>query len=962
MTIDITRKEANGEEGIEILSIEPYEENGMKGDVTKKIYHLKSKIPKWIRWTIPDKYLHIYETCYRLYPVTRTIFNLPGMEEYFLCELHSNYLHYDPSVDFPDNATNLNEDELKQRVIQYLDIVNGNPPAVNPEWDLHNFCCPEAGIVTSLVSPMNEKDNSKPPEWTHHYQGDLMVCVKTVKLIFKWKGLQTAVESYCVNIAFPEFIVEFQRKLLKQINEWFNLTMEEIKRLEMDLQKEQKKINFKNNSLISFKNPLTIQLIVGRFETIFSTLNSEIEPISWKINNEFLLNGHTYSIPNLSLFMFRSQNEPGLELLLIGTEFQFCQDPITKLVAISMKKDPTIIVTVEMIFLYLIEQIQAIIQDKLNINAESAIVLVPMMFTSAQRSDFQNCLLKSGLKNINFVDQTTTLATSIFESINRKEVALLGSWTESHLELSVSEIDSNSINILDKFGSFDVGLFRVKNGITRILILKMVDCNNKFPKSITDEEVILFNKYVDAIFHQLIIQSPAKIQVSITLSNFLFKSLIEISREEVEESCGHPYSTVEESIKKLIERNPEIKIGCFQGEGYDNPKSVERIAQKVGFQNIKIISPPNHRFNVSRFFNTNVKIKDCLYLSISIEAADDEDLLIFPRGTSLPTEEISQNLVTAIDFQQSMSINLAQGQRIDFSENFLIGEFSITNLPGALAEETTICCKFRIDEKGILSFKADIIGVNGSLIAGSFEMKREGQSELFSQEQILESRKYLKEDIQMLTRKRIIGMFSRFLENSISRLQKKYKCGHLSSSQINNLSAIFKENQKWLDKLDGNESNQEIQGRYIKLFQMLPEGFIEKEEPYSLKDFKTKWKAKNPKENWSSEEFLNFNLLDFSHIPISKRIYCPMTEQTKERISNQLLNLFNSFRLKNNKNSITLNQKASQIFSKNVHRVVMGESDSIWDNSDELYEYFDHSDEVWGSSNEWNGTNPERDS
>lgn len=43
-------------------------------------------------------------------------------------------------------------------------------------------------------------------------------------------------------------------------------------------------------------------------------------------------------------------------------------------------------------------------------------------------------------------------------------------------------------------------------------------------------------------------------------------------------------------------------------------------------------------------------------------------------------------------------------------------------------------------------------------------MKREKQNEKFSQDQIMESRKYLRKDMQMLMRKWIIGLSPDFLK------------------------------------------------------------------------------------------------------------------------------------------------------------------------------------------------------
>jgi hypothetical protein len=92
---------------------------------------------------------------------------------------------------------------------------------------------------------------------------------------------------------------------------------------------------------------------------------------------------------------------------------------------------------------------------------------------------------------LTFVDQTTILASSISERVSKNEIALLGSWTDTHIEIVVDEIGSDHINIRDKFGSFNVGAANVKRKISRVLASKILYNDDRSPESITDEEANL---------------------------------------------------------------------------------------------------------------------------------------------------------------------------------------------------------------------------------------------------------------------------------------------------------------------------------------------------------------------------------------------------------------------------------------------------------------------------------------
>ncbi|KAB0406159.1 hypothetical protein E2I00_017762, partial [Balaenoptera physalus] len=57
---EASKNETGGGEGIEVLKNEPYEKDGEKGQYTHKIYHLKSKVPAFVRMIAPEGSLNEY--------------------------------------------------------------------------------------------------------------------------------------------------------------------------------------------------------------------------------------------------------------------------------------------------------------------------------------------------------------------------------------------------------------------------------------------------------------------------------------------------------------------------------------------------------------------------------------------------------------------------------------------------------------------------------------------------------------------------------------------------------------------------------------------------------------------------------------------------------------------------------------------------------------------------------------
>ncbi|XP_070297143.1 phosphatidylinositol transfer protein beta isoform-like [Salvelinus sp. IW2-2015] len=69
---EASKNETGGGEGIEVLINEPYEDEGEKGQYTHKVYHLKSKVPAWLRYIAPEGALVFHEKAWNAYPFCRT--------------------------------------------------------------------------------------------------------------------------------------------------------------------------------------------------------------------------------------------------------------------------------------------------------------------------------------------------------------------------------------------------------------------------------------------------------------------------------------------------------------------------------------------------------------------------------------------------------------------------------------------------------------------------------------------------------------------------------------------------------------------------------------------------------------------------------------------------------------------------------------------------------------------------
>jgi hypothetical protein len=82
----VSRAETKKGEGVEVLVNEPTEHPQYgKGQYTKKIYHLGSRLPSFIRFVLPAKALLLEEEAWNCFPYCKTIikvgFRFVGREE-----------------------------------------------------------------------------------------------------------------------------------------------------------------------------------------------------------------------------------------------------------------------------------------------------------------------------------------------------------------------------------------------------------------------------------------------------------------------------------------------------------------------------------------------------------------------------------------------------------------------------------------------------------------------------------------------------------------------------------------------------------------------------------------------------------------------------------------------------------------------------------------------------------------
>ena len=120
-----SKEESKGAEaGVEILINEPYTDGpgGKGGQYTKKLYHIGSHLPAWVKSLLTTTALIVEEEAWNAYPYAKTRWKCPLVPKLSLeCETY-----YTPDGGHQDNIFQLNNDELRERTVDIIDIVKDN--------------------------------------------------------------------------------------------------------------------------------------------------------------------------------------------------------------------------------------------------------------------------------------------------------------------------------------------------------------------------------------------------------------------------------------------------------------------------------------------------------------------------------------------------------------------------------------------------------------------------------------------------------------------------------------------------------------------------------------------------------------------------------------------------------------------------------------------------------------------
>ncbi|KAK8812222.1 hypothetical protein WA158_007456 [Blastocystis sp. Blastoise] len=193
----------------------------MKGQYDYKVTDMASMYPAFVIACVPGHQLTCEEECYTSLPYIEawSSSKLVGTDR-FTCKIKTLFKD---DLGTEDNVFNLSEDELEKRSIEFRDInQHHSTEKVNPVLDIKNFKCTKRGF-----GPLPEDwiENSCIPSKCTMY--------RLIDIKFNLLGLSTIISTLLSN-QHKQYEPEIARDMVRTMDEWIDMTDEDIKRIETE--------------------------------------------------------------------------------------------------------------------------------------------------------------------------------------------------------------------------------------------------------------------------------------------------------------------------------------------------------------------------------------------------------------------------------------------------------------------------------------------------------------------------------------------------------------------------------------------------------------------------------------------------------------------------------------------------------------------------------------------------------
>lgn len=372
------------------------------------------------------------------------------------------------------------------------------------------------------------------------------------------------------------------------------------------------------------------------------------------------------------------------------------------------------------------EEISSEILKKLKLTASNyfsenivkAVITVPAYFNDSQRQATKDAGLLAGLEVLRILNEPTAAALAYGLKRDKNEIVLVFDLGGGTFDVSILEINKDVIEVLATSGNTHLGGDDFDQCLVNYIIsdfeqkYKINLYNNKqalqrIIEASETAKIELSNIEATSINLPFIYTTKEKeiLNLDLNIDRNLFESLI----EELVDKCKEPIlKALSDSKLTVADLNEIILVG-----GSTRIPMVRKLLENMF--NIKLNQSinPDEAVAVGAAIQAGIiagEILDLILLdvtplSLGVEVQGEVMATIIPRNTSIPVQK-SEIFTTSLDNQQSVDINILQGDHNLSKDNKSLGLFSLDEIPPLPKGKPRIDVTFQIDANGILCVSA----------------------------------------------------------------------------------------------------------------------------------------------------------------------------------------------------------------------------------------------------------------
>src|SRR5436190_13067974 len=418
------------------------------------------------------------------------------------------------------------------------------------------------------------------------------------------------------------------------------------------------------------------------------------------------------TIFSIKRFMGRRHSEVAQEEKMVPYEITGGAEELVKVKIRGKEYTP------EQISSFILQDLKKTAEDYLGEKVTDAVITVPAYFNDAQRKATKDAGEIAGLKVLRVLPEPT--AAALAYGLDKKK----------NEKIAVFDLGG---------GTFDVSVLDVGEGVFEVM---SIAGDTHLGGDDFDEELINFlaNEFKrkegidlrkDAMALQRLKEAAEKAKIELssameTTVNLPFITADQNGPKHLQETLTR--TKFEQLITPLVEKCRKPVIDALS-DAKLKPEQIEEVVLVGGSTRVPMVArlvkdlfkgkEPNRTVNPDEVVAVGAAIQagiatgamkdilvlDATPLSLGVETLGGVMTKLIERNTTIPTSK-SETFSTASDSQESVTINVLQGEREFAKDNRLLGRFDLTGIPPAPRGVPQIEVTFNIDVNGILNVSA----------------------------------------------------------------------------------------------------------------------------------------------------------------------------------------------------------------------------------------------------------------